>query len=39
MCNMKRIGLSASAEMPFENVDGPRMTDGRQTDNENFFIL
>ena len=27
VCNMERIGLTASEEMSFENVDGRRRTD------------
>ena len=30
VCNMEKIGLTASEEMSFENVDG-RTTDGRRT--------
>ena len=29
MCNMERIGLTVSEEMPFKNVDGRRTMDGR----------
>ena len=29
MCNMERIGLTASEDILFDNVDG-RMTDGRR---------
>ena len=29
MWNMERIGLTASEEMSFENVDGQRTDDGR----------
>ena len=37
LCNMERIGLTASEEMSFENVDG-RTTDGR-TDAGCLYIL
>ena len=37
MWNMERIGLMASEEMSFENVDG-RRTDGRRTDGRRMPV-
>ena len=37
MCNMERIGLTASEEMSFENVDG--RTDGRTADACIYYKL
>ena len=37
MCNMERIGLIASEEMSFENVDG-RTTDGRRADGRRMLV-
>ena len=43
VCNMERIGLTASEEMSFENVDGlttdGRMTDGRTPDACIYYKL
>ena len=36
---MKRIGLTASEEMSFENVDRRRTTDGRTTDTCIYYKL
>ena len=39
MCNMERIGLMASEEMSFENVDGRRMPAGELKCFANVIIL